>query len=262
LLSPSFTTGEYFDVYDVNGYNYSDGVQTQHADGLVHVDAHLVPQPWYTSYVWPRIYSHIQALQLRGLWNSSVPLSDQFFLLLGMVNFNQTVQWASGPSGKLYIPSVDNPVSSGNRLGGMSGIMTMGSLSRGGTFGMASLASSVKFNYLHPSQIPDDYLSLWFRCFIIMLDYNNGAYSDPDSYMYGQDGWIQSNLGWIQGFSSMDIQTATNAYQSILQDNYRLYFIYGPRFTWDQGGPWITVDFPYGTPPSRLRSSSIKRKGF
>jgi hypothetical protein len=261
LLSPSFTTSEFFDGYDVNGYDYSDGVQTRHANGLVHVDAHLVPQSWYTSYVWPHIYSHIQELQLHRLWNPNVSLSDQFFLLLGMVNFNQTVQWASGPSGKLYIPSVDNPVSGGHRLGGLSGLGTIGSLSRGGTFGMTSLASSVKFNYLHPSQIPDDYFSLWFRCFIIMLDYNNGAYSDPDSYMYGQDGWIQSNLGWIQGFSAMDLQTATNAYQPISQDYYRLYFIYGPHFTWDQSGPWITLDFPYGTPQNRLlnRSSGLKR---
>jgi hypothetical protein len=262
LLTPTFATKEYFDTYDVNGYSYSDGVRTQYVDGLVHVDAHLVPQTWYTSYVWPRIYSHIQALMLRRLWNPNISLSDQFFLLLGMVNFNQTVQWASASSGKLYIPSVDNPVRQGSLGIGLSRISSATRLSLGGNVNLASLASQVRFNYLHPSKIPDDYLNLWIRCFILMLDYNNAAYTDPDSYMYGQDGWIQSNMSWIQAYSSMNIQTVTNAYQLIPADYYRLYFIYGPKFTWDQGGPWITVDFPYGNVRSKIFTSPTQIKRF
>jgi hypothetical protein len=230
LLVGNFGTGEDFDDYEQNNYATRDilGITLQHVP-LIVVTAHAPTERWFTQYVWPKIYSPIQRMRFAGLWPEE--LTDRFFLLLGLRNFETTAMIQSSSGGKLHVFSL--PLG-----GGVHGGMV--------SFGGSGSPADIKVKYLHGTTIPDDYFSLWFKSHMIMLGYARGDCDDSGARLYGKQEWIQQNLGWLQAFSALDLNSAVSAYVPMYKGSYKVNFIYGPKFTWDSGGPWTSKDISYG----------------
>ncbi len=250
-----FATDEALDAYDVNGYDVFDGFNTTHMDALVHVDAHMPTESWYTGTIWPTIYAHV--LDLAGQQLLDWQLSDQFTLLFGLFNPNQTAVYDGASTGKLYVPSVDNQGT------GTRSIISMfhfgGGLRSGGLGWGISGSPEFKVKYLHGELIGNDYINLWWKCHAIMLEYGWDGYDDPESWLYGEKDWVDNNYWWIGYYSSLGIDDANNAYPFMKSDYYALSFIYSPKFTWYESGPWIKKQFPIGNPPPARRFNVFLR---
>ncbi len=233
-LVPHFSTGEDLDDYEM--YNYTTRGITgipQVQRPLVTVTAHVPSERWFTQYAWPKVYSHVQAMKFAGLWPEQ--LEDQFFLLLGMVNFDVTAVFQNASGGKLRVFSFSG----------------LGFLHGGGTstYVGGSGPGDIQVKYMHGEQIPGDYFSLWFKSHLITLGYARGDCDDPESNLYGKQDWIDQNSSWINYFSGLDLSASTSGETPMYQGGYMLNFIFGPKFTWSAGNPWIKKEFWYGPSP-------------
>jgi hypothetical protein len=254
-----FGTDEDLDAYDVNGYDVYDGFNTSHQEGLVHVDAHVPSEPWFNSFVWPMIYAHVQQLAVYRLWDQ--PLADRF--TIGLFNPFQTASFVGASTGKLYVPAVDNKSSGSRTIGLYAPRATVAGGAMMGMPGGFSIMASPQFavSYLHGDQIGSDYFNLWWKCHAIMMEYGNGGYNDPESWLYGLQDWVDNNSWWIGHYSGMDLNGMNNAYQFMKDGFYTLDFIYSPKFTWFESGPWIKKQFRLGNPPKGITTvrSSVSR---
>ena len=123
---------------------------------------------------------------------------------------------------------------------------------RGGAalaLGAGSGPVDIQVKYLHGTTVPGDFLTLWFKSHMIMLGYSRGDCDDDGTQLYGKAGWVEQNSDWLQYFTSMDINGAAKAYVPMYQGAYKVNFIYGPKFSWAQSGPWIKKDLWYGQSP-------------
>ena len=129
-----------------------------------------------------------------------------------------------------------------------------------GPIGISIIAApEIRVKYLHGDEIGTDYFNLWWKCHAIVMEYGNGGYNDPDSWLYGLKDWVDNNGSWIYYYSGMDLNGMTNAYRFIPDGYYTLDFIYSPKFTWFESGPWIKKQFRVGNPPRQVRNAIIKR---
>ncbi len=227
LLVGNFGTDEDLDDYDM--YNYTtrevNGKSVPHMP-LVVVTAHAPAEKWFTQYAWPKIYSHVQSMKFAGVWPEM--LEDRFFLILGMINFETTAQFQNKSGGTLHVL----PTLLG---GGVRGL------------GFNSAPADIQVKYLHGTQVPGDFLTMWFKAHMIMLGYARGDCDDDGTILYGKQSWIESNMGWLQGLTALDLNGATKAYTPMYASAYTVNFIYGPKFTWNSSGPWIKREMRYGT---------------
>jgi len=243
-LVAHFASAEDLDDYEMYGYTSKNALGIPFSERpLVVVTAHIPSERWFTQYVWPKIYSHVQALIFARLWSES--MEDKFFLLLGMVNFDVTAQFQNASGGKLRVfpfPSF------GYQPG--KGITS---------FGGGSGSSDIQVHYLHGEEVPGDYFTLWFKSHMISLGYARGDCDDPNSNLYGLQDWIDQNSSWINHFSSIDLSSVDGSETPMYQDGYTLNFIFGPKFTWVPSGPWIKKTFWYGqTPVQKMLQTGAK----
>jgi hypothetical protein len=233
LLVGDYATDEDFDDYEMYNYTTRDisGFNVAHLP-LIVVTAHVPGEKWFTQYAWPHVYAHIQAMKFAGLWPEE--LEDKFFLILGLVNFETTAAFQNKSGGKLYVNSFPFIHSGGGgvykAIGGSGPV-------------------DIQVKYLHGTTVPGDFLSLWFKSHMIMLGYARGDCDDSGTQLYGKADWVEQNSGWLQNFTSMDINGAAKAYLPLYQGPYKVNFIYGPKFSWASSGPWIKKDLWYGQSP-------------
>jgi hypothetical protein len=185
------------------------------------------------------VYSHIQSMKFAGLWPED--LEDKFFLLLGLVNFETTAAFQNKSGGKLHVSTLP---------------LSLGGLTRGYVLGGAP--ADVQVKYLHGTTVPGDYLTLWFKSHMIMLGYGRGDCDDSGTLLYGKQEWVEQNSGWLQEFTSMDINAATRGYALMYPAPYKVNFVYGPKFTWAAAGPWIKKDLWYGVSPIQNIPTTVK----
>lgn len=258
-----FNTAEPFDDYDVNGYDVFDGFSTNHQDGLVHVDAHIPSEYWYSSFVWPNIYSHVEMLIAYHMWDA--PELDHF--VIGLFNPDQTASFVASASGKLSVPSVDNQNTGSRSIMRSAFMLSSRSSSSAASQGMliplggvlGNFSPEFRVKYYHGDEIGSDYVNLWWKCHAIMMEYYNGGYDDPDSWLYGFKDWVDNNSWWINYYNSLDISHMNDGYQLMKSDYYTIDFIYSPKFTWFESGPWIKKQFTLGTPPKQLIRTGVMR---
>ena len=68
--------------------------------------------------------------------------------------------------------------------------------------------------------------------------------------------------GWIDYFSGQDLNTSTSGEVPMYQGGYNLNFIFGPKFTWNQSGPWSKKEFWLGPSPMQtIYNGSMKSSG-
>ena len=221
---PHFSSEEGWDDFEAYGYQEMqlDGSTAQEPP-LISVYAPAPNELWYTNYIWPDIYQHLQSLMFSHGWDPSIdPLSDNFFLLLGLVNFNKTVEFAGNSSGKLIVA----PVVQKSRWNSQ--------------FSFSFLNSStldIKLHYLHTNQIPADYFRLWLKAHILEWNYSQDNTPIPQ---------------WMQKLALIDLNSYPASYKQMYDGYYTISFIYGPKFTFDSSGPWIRKTFKFGNPVQNI----------
>ena len=246
LLVGNYSTEEDFDDYEMYNYTTSDintGVPLAHIP-LIVVTAHGPEEKWFTQFAWPRVYSHIQAMKFARLWPED--LEDKFFLLLGMVNFETTALFQNKSGGKLHVSAFP--------------LMNIGMGGIGKAIGFNSGPVDIQVKYLHGTTVPGDFLTLWFKSHMIMLGYSRGDCDDDGTQLYGKADWVEQNSDWLQYFTSLDINGAAKAYVPMYQGAYKINFIYGPKFSWAQSGPWIKKDLWYGQSPMQSVVSTVVKQ--
>ena len=112
----------------------------------------------------------------------------------------------------------------------------------------SSAAYTLKVKYLHGTNIPSDFTTLYFASMRILNEYYGGGADDDGCEIYGKGDWIANNLGWMQNLGSRSIFNYTSLYSQIYQDNYTIDFAYSPKFNWDTSSPWVSKNFTYGHP--------------
>ncbi|HKJ81499.1 MAG TPA: hypothetical protein VJ954_05700, partial [Ignavibacteriaceae bacterium] len=221
---PHFSADEGWDDFEAHGYQEMqlDGSTVQQQP-LISVYAPAPNELWYTNYVWPDIYQHIQSLIFSRDWDTSVnPLSDNFFLLLGLVNFNTTVEFAGNTTGKLIVA----PVVKRSIWNSQSAFSFL-----------TNSSPDIKLHYLHPEQIPADYFGLWLKAHALEWSYSQDNTPIPQ---------------WMQQLASIDLNHYPASYKQMYDGYYTINFIYGPKFTFDSSGPWIRKTFRLGSPVQNI----------
>ena len=235
-VTPVFQADEGFDFYDINGYVQHEAEGDKQADPLVRVDVPSPTEGWYANWVKKGVYKHIIDLQVAGLWHVDPPLQDNGFALIQIGAQGPFGSFLTKPDGLLSPPVPPAPPT---RFG-----MSFGSLS--GTTLRLTEMREFKFRYIHPEIIPVDYVNLRFAAARVLWEYTNGETEVDGSDLYGKDGWMNQNGGWLQTLCAGDLNAYAAKYQGMTGGTYVLSFIYGPKMSWDGKGPWIKKNFTFG----------------
>ena len=106
----------------------------------------------------------------------------------------------------------------------------------------------MQVKYLHGTNIPTDFTSLYFASMRVLSEYYSGGADEDGCVIYGKGDWIEANLGWMQDLGGRSISDYTVLYTPVYEDNYMVDFAYSPKFDWNGNAPWISKNFTYGHP--------------
>ena len=251
-LAASFASDEWWDVYDMQGFvkhgrNQNDD---QQSDPLILVDAVHTNQTWFNGYAKPSIYNHIFDLAVRGLWFTSVPIADgRVYGQASWTHPDPQAAYTSLSFGPISVPYVSTSPQSKSLAQSFHSSTIMGS---------SASVYTLKVKYLHGTNIPADFNSLYYASSRVLYEYYAGDADVDGSEIYGKGDWIQNNLGWMQDLGGRSIFNFNALYTPIYQDNYTVDFAYSPKFDWNVNGPWVSKNFTYGSPNVLQMAQPIK----
>ena len=260
-LVASFGSDEGWDDYDIHGFTKlgRNSNDNQQADPLILVDAVETGQSWFTNFAKRSIYDHIFDLAIRGLWDPSATIADG--RVYGQASWTHPAPeavYVSSSTGKIYPPYGGTTIVA-HSIFAASQVSLSSTLSRALTG--SDYAYTLQVKYLHGTDVPTDFTSLYFTSMRILNEYYSGGADDDNCEIYGKGDWIQNNLWWMQKLGSQSVFNYTSLYSPMYQDNYTIDFAYSPKFDWNANGPWVSLNFTYGNPTIIRINNSLKSVG-